>query len=78
MQLERSGLITRMMKSGDFYSLMQAMHSTRGNGRQYCGQGVRFAFNCYRHWAMLVIRGKAGEIAILSSKEGAPKVTHSV
>ena len=33
--------------------------------------GARFAFNCYRHWAMLVIRGEAGEIDILFSKEGA-------
>jgi hypothetical protein len=32
--------------------------------------GARFAFNCYRHWATLVIRGKGGSMALLYSKEG--------
>ena len=31
--------------------------------------GTRFAFNCYRHWATLVIRGKGGT-SYLHSKEG--------
>ncbi len=32
--------------------------------------GARFAFNCYRHWATLVIRGKGGTSYLLYSKEG--------
>jgi hypothetical protein len=32
--------------------------------------GARFAFNCYRHWATLMIRGNNGTGAVLFSKEG--------
>jgi hypothetical protein len=32
--------------------------------------GVQFAFNCYHHWATLVIRGKGGTIVRIFSKEG--------
>jgi hypothetical protein len=32
--------------------------------------GARFAFNCYRHWATLVIRGKQGTCVVIFSKEG--------
>ncbi len=32
--------------------------------------GARFAFNCYRHWATLVIRGKGGTVVLIFSKEG--------
>jgi hypothetical protein len=32
--------------------------------------GARFAFNCYRHWGTLVIRGKGGTMFLLNSKEG--------
>jgi hypothetical protein len=32
--------------------------------------GARFAFNCYRHWGTLVIRGKGGSMSLLHSKEG--------
>ena len=32
--------------------------------------GVRFAFNCYRHWAKLVIREGDGTGHLLHSKEG--------
>ena len=33
--------------------------------------GVRFSFNCYRHWATLVIRAGDGMGHFLFSKEGA-------
>ena len=33
--------------------------------------GARFAFNCYRHWSTLILRGKDGNSTeLLSSKEG--------
>jgi hypothetical protein len=32
--------------------------------------GARFAFNCYRHCATLVIRGKGGTVVLIFSKEG--------
>jgi hypothetical protein len=32
--------------------------------------GAWFAFNCYRHWATLVIRGKGGTVVLIFSKEG--------
>jgi hypothetical protein len=32
--------------------------------------GARFASNCYRHWATLVIRGKGGTVVLIFSKEG--------
>jgi hypothetical protein len=32
--------------------------------------GARFAFNFYRHWATLAIRGKGGTVVLLFSKEG--------
>jgi hypothetical protein len=35
--------------------------------------GARFVFNCYRHWATLVIPGKGGTVVGIFSKEG---VTH--
>ena len=33
--------------------------------------GARFTFNCYRHWAVLMIRGNTGVAAFVFSKEGA-------
>ena len=33
-------------------------------------QGARFAFNCYRFWATLLVRGKNGQGTTLLSKEG--------
>jgi hypothetical protein len=35
--------------------------------------GVRFAFNCYRHWA--TIHGKEGTIVLIFSKEGVTRNT---
>jgi hypothetical protein len=32
--------------------------------------GARFAFNCYRHWAILVVRGENGHALFIESKEG--------
>jgi hypothetical protein len=32
--------------------------------------GARFAFNCYRHWAILVVRGENGYALFIHSKEG--------
>ena len=32
--------------------------------------GARFAFNCYRHWSLLLLRGKEVEATFLHSKEG--------
>ena len=32
--------------------------------------GTQFAFNCYRHWGTLVIRGRGGSMVLLYSKEG--------
>jgi hypothetical protein len=32
---------------------------------------ARFAFNCYRHWATLLICGKGGTVVLIFSKEGA-------
>ena len=34
-------------------------------------QGARFVFNCYRHWAILLVRGKDGDGTLIYSKEGA-------
>jgi hypothetical protein len=32
--------------------------------------GARFVFNCYKHWAMLVLQGNNGTGAFIFSKEG--------
>jgi hypothetical protein len=32
--------------------------------------GARFSFNCYQHWATLVIRNKGGDTVFLLSREG--------
>jgi hypothetical protein len=32
--------------------------------------GAWSAFNCYPHWATLVIRGKGGTVVLIFSKEG--------
>jgi hypothetical protein len=37
---------------------------------EWPSSGARFAFNCYRHWATLVIRGKGGTVVLIFSKEG--------
>ena len=38
--------------------------------RHECPSGVWFAFNCYRHWATLVIRAGNGTVHFLHIKEG--------
>ena len=38
--------------------------------RHKCPSGVRFAFNCYRHWFTLVIREGNGMSHFLYGKEG--------
>jgi hypothetical protein len=35
--------------------------------------GARFAFNCYRHWSILVCRKYNGTAHLLHSKEGVPQ-----
>jgi hypothetical protein len=32
--------------------------------------GGKFAFNCYKHWAVLVLRGNDGQAIFIFSKEG--------
>ncbi len=32
--------------------------------------GARFVFNCYKHWAVLVLRGNDGHAVFIFSKEG--------
>jgi hypothetical protein len=32
--------------------------------------GARFVFNCYKHWAVLVLRGNDGRAVFIFSKEG--------
>jgi hypothetical protein len=39
--------------------------------------GARFVFNCYRHWATLVIQGMGAQCASSTQKKGPPKVTPS-
>eukprot|EP00957_Ditylum_brightwellii_P030888 2340803-Ditylum_brightwellii.AAC.1 len=38
--------------------------------RHWWAQGAQFMFNCYRHWALLVIRQPGAPPAILQSREG--------
>jgi hypothetical protein len=32
--------------------------------------GAQFCFNCYRHWSILAVRGKNGDVFVLYSKNG--------
>ena len=74
--IERS-ILTR--GTGGFSSLTRGMHSMRRIG-QPCyglsgtsgpGGGAQFTFNCYCHWATLVVRHTAdGSGHFLHSKEG--------
>ena len=40
------------------------------NVRHRCPAGARFAFNCYRHWAQLLLRQPGEPPVTILSKEG--------
>jgi hypothetical protein len=49
------------------YLLMPEMASTI---RHKWPARARFCFNCYRHWSILVVQGKNGDVFVPHSKNG--------